>query len=151
MFSYTLTICLFQVSKLDDFIMYKSHCDFIVCQASRNIHEKDRQTQILPSWDFRLHFRTHDRHLGLGGDEGMVVTKRPSAQGFLQEPWSVGRHHLHPLPWPLFGPERWLTEVWYSLQHADYRFYQPNWLGAWIWPWRQGKFSLGTAITSASH
>lgn len=48
MFSYTLTICLFQVSKLDDFIMYKSYCDFIACQASRNIHEKDRRRFFPP-------------------------------------------------------------------------------------------------------
>lgn len=39
--------------------------------------------QILLSWDCRLHVRMRDRHLGQGGDEGMVVTKRP-AQGLLQ-------------------------------------------------------------------
>jgi len=42
MFSCKLTIYLIQVSKLDNFIMYKSYCDFIACQASGNIHEKDR-------------------------------------------------------------------------------------------------------------
>lgn len=48
MFSCKLTIDLFQVSKLDNFIMYKSYCDFIACQASGNIHEKDRRRFFSP-------------------------------------------------------------------------------------------------------
>ena len=39
------------------------------------------QNQVKES--ITIHVRMHDRHLGQGGDEGMVVTKRP-VQGLLQ-------------------------------------------------------------------